>query len=141
MRVDNPVYAFERFGYMVGRMARLFLYSKHSMIRWSSRVIIFSLFLSCFAILLSWFIGTIMGVASFGLIMLVAAKVDFLVLKGIADDKSDNVPNGRNVFGRKLDSWGQVEGDLSVDDPFSSENINNPQYLHCTCFSWSADDK
>ena len=134
MRVDNPVFAFERFGYMVGRMARLSLYSKHSMIRWSSRVIIFSLFLS-------WFVGAIMGIASFGLIMLVAAKVDFLVLKGIADDKSDNVPNGRNVFGRKLDSWGQVEGDLSVDDPFSSENINNPQYLHGAYFSWSADDK
>lgn len=81
-----------------------------------------------------------MGVASFGLIMLVAAKADFSVLTKFADDKIENAPNGRNVFGRKLDPWGQVEGDLSADDPFSPENINNPQYLHDTHFNWSADD-
>ena len=140
MRINNPECAFERFGYMAGRMVRFFMYSKHSMIRWASRVIMFSLLSCCFVILLSWFVGAILGVVSFALIMFVTAKGDLSVLQRIADDKSDSAPSGRNVFGRKLDSWGQVEDDLSVDDPFSPENINNPQYHPATHYNWNADE-
>ena len=100
-----------RLGYGLGRGVRFFLYDSNSIVRWTKRLVFIFALLILSTHFFEWLAGTLLTAISMVLIAVAIVKGDFSVVAEIAKSEAADAPYGRDVFGRRFDSWGNVEGE------------------------------
>ncbi|KES20041.1 MULTISPECIES: hypothetical protein [Pseudomonas] len=106
-----------RLGFGVGRTLRFFMNDRKVGLRWVKRAFLVTALLVVLVNSFSWLLGSLLTVGCLGLALYALVRGDADVLKGVFSEDKD-APYGRDVFGRELDSWGNIDGEYlhSSDD-------------------------
>ena len=97
-------------GFSLGSALRFFLADRNPLLRWVKR--------ACFAVVLTlllvksftWIAGAVLSLVCFGLVVLALSKFGGSTKTSSPADGSIAL-NGRDVYGRELDCYGNVEGE------------------------------
>ncbi|MCK3850527.1 hypothetical protein [Pseudomonas sp. W2Jun17] len=115
-----------RLGYGLGQAVRLVWCSQNLTVRWVKRLALIAMAVYFGALLAHAF----MAVLTVGFILLALTVGDFSRLRGVGNSGDQDAPYGRNVFGQPLNSWGNVEGEISDEDSLLSERNYDDNFFH-----------
>lgn len=103
-----------RLGRSVGLVVRFCIHDRNPKIRWTKRVIFLGPLLFLVVGNISWILSTILTAISLVAGIYAFSKIDSDKIDFFAEDAS--APYGRDVFGSPLNSWGQREDGLRLDE-------------------------
>ena len=101
-------------GRSLGTVARFCLHDRNPRLRWVKRVVIVTPLAVLVATNISWILSTILTAFSLIAGIYAFSKVDSDKVDFFAEDPQ--APYGRDVFGAPLNSWGEREDGLCLDE-------------------------
>ncbi len=101
-------------GRALGTVARFCLHDRNPRARWVKRVVIVTPLAVLVATNISWILSTILTTVCFVLGLYALSKTDLNEADFSSEDSQ--APYGRDVFGAPLNSWGQREDGLRLDE-------------------------
>lgn len=103
-----------RLGRALGLVVRFCLHDRNPRIRWVKRIVIVIPLAFLFVSNISWILSTILTAVLLVAGIYAFSKIDSDKLDFSAEDTQ--APYGRDVFGAPLNSWGQREDGLRLDE-------------------------